>query len=537
MTRICRLLLFAFLALSPRSVIAAITVNTTSDMKAPNRECTLREAVQTAFDYSTGSLSFFYPECKTPTEQDVIEFTPGLGIIELLPANGVIDLSTDLTIRGPAEISGQGQSQIFRIGGAFAINLYDLTLTKGSSSGGGGALLVNGGAAIVEIDGCIFANNVANGTFGGAIAFNGWELTVRHSNFRENNAAAHGGAIGGGGNWTIEDSLFSGNTAFTGGGALDCDGGGEFFLRRSALTGNTAFGQPNPGNLDFTNGGGAVMSGCQTSINQSLFENNFAMGKLGGGALYLTSAGWGAVLESVFIGNKAGHGPQEVGSGGAIHAKGDLLVYRSAFEQNTAKGASGGGGLFFENSTSEVVNSVIRSNNSLYTESYTPKPPGPPDRAIGGAISVREDSYVKIINSTLTDNVGLNELYFLGNGSVVLKNTAIGAWQGQETCGGDTFLIFDGENGVSGRNAQSKEGATCMGIPTDLLQSNILLWTFPAIIPGPTLLTFSYLTPKFNPGTGTGDSKTCMDNPVLGIDILGKSRPENCTIGAVEIPH
>lgn len=543
MKKICLTLLFALLAFAPRPGAAEIMVNASGDVKMPgDGKCTLREAVQTAFDYSNGS-SLFYPECATGSGQDEIQFAAGVGTIELLPANGEINISSDLTIAGPATISGANQTRIFRISTEIFVQLFDLTLTQAVWGGSGAALLVQGGAAIVEIDGCKFTQNTSS--IGGAIAFHGWELTVRKSVFSQNYSTYHGGAIGGGGNWDIQDSFFENNTAETGGGALDCDGGGQLKILRSAFSMNQAFGLPEISD-NYTSGGGAVMSGCETNIIHSLFEMNMALGQVGGGGLYLTSAGKGQVVETVFVGNSAGWGIKQFGSGGGIHAKGDLIVHRSAFEQNSAKGGFGGGAIFFHNSESEVVNSVLQGNYSKKDETMTPKMPEitPGD---GGAIAAVGDTQLRILNSSLAYNYGTNELFFFsGTGDVTLKNTLIGAWKADATCGGDVALIFNGDDQETdcnpadkkdGCNAQSKQGATCQGIPETLDDGGILLKTFNATIPGSTPLTFAYVNPKFMPqGAGKGDSSTCKNAPVGGVDILGNLRIDTCTIGAVEKP-
>jgi hypothetical protein len=127
------------------------------------------------------------------------------------------------------------------------------------------------------------------------------------------------------------------------------------------------------------------------------------------------------------------------------------------------------------------------------------------------------------------------------------SNTLIGAWTADATCGGDTAFIFDGDgentdckrsDKLIGCNAQSEKGATCPGIPQVLLPASPLLKTFNATVPGGTPLTFSYIVPKFTtPAAGRGDTATCKNGPVGGVDILGNFRIDTCTIGAVEKPN
>ena len=170
----------------------------------------------------------------------------------------------------------------------------------------------------------------------------------------------------------IKDTIFLGNLALKGGGALDCENGGELDIERSVFTYNNANGLENDPTcsgqgppIGCTEGGGAIMSGCKTDILHSLFEANFAYGQLGGGGLLLTDGPKSTITQSVFRWNGAGFGAptiSNIGQGGAIFARGNVLIDSSAIQENWVKGS--GGGIFFENSDSQVVNTVLLANHA-----------------------------------------------------------------------------------------------------------------------------------------------------------------------------
>ena len=168
----------------PRTVhrhpAGAITVTVTADNTISGMGgCTLREAVQRAFDLASGNTST-YPECTTVTGTNVIDFKPGLGAITLDKNLGYIFLSSPLTIKGKQQaISGGALTQIFRISGDLTVTLEGLELEGRVHRGGrrrhpGRRRLGDPGD-----QGLRFRRNLAD--FGGAISFNGLTLDVRTS--------------------------------------------------------------------------------------------------------------------------------------------------------------------------------------------------------------------------------------------------------------------------------------------------------------------------------------------------------------------
>jgi hypothetical protein len=528
-------LTFAQLAALPRPA-GAITVTVTADNKMSGMGgCTLREAVQRAFDLAGGNTST-YPECTTVTGTNVIDFNRGLGTITLDKNLGYIFLSSPLTIKGKQQaISGGTETQIFRISGDFTVTLEGLELRDGFIEGGGGAIQVDGGSATLVIKDCDLRRNLAD--FGGAISFNGLTLDVRSSRFTANGSAkGRGGAIFGGHNWMIKDTIFLGNLALKGGGALDCEGGGELDIERSVFTYNNATGLENDPTcsgqgppIGCTEGGGAIMSGCKTEILHSLFESNYAYGQLGGGGLLLTDGPKSTITQSVFRWNGAGFGAptiSNIGQGGAIFARGNVFIDSSAIQENWVKGS--GGGIFFENSDSQVVNTVLLANQAKLDNG---------EGSNGGAIAGLGSGLLEITNSSLVDNIGSSELFFFGNGFVWLKNSLIGTTTADSTCDGvPPSQIVNGTNGFDGRNAQSPGiVATCEKVAPELTSTLLADGEFAALLPGGYKLNFQYPLGKFLTVTsGKGVKAVCQGAPVAGKDILGNPRTETCTIGAFE---
>jgi predicted outer membrane repeat protein len=137
------------------------------------------------------------------------------------------------------------------------------------------------------------------------------QLTVTHCLF-QNNDAGSGAAIGmEGGNATIEDSTFTGNTA-DGGAAIDVFSNATFkvdmSIDRCTFSGNTAKSY----------GGGAILiellnAGSSVRISNSTFTGNTAPGANGQGAAINAGAAPVSITNCTIAGNTAGP------SGGAVY--------------------------------------------------------------------------------------------------------------------------------------------------------------------------------------------------------------------------
>ncbi|MEM7052900.1 MAG: CSLREA domain-containing protein [Acidobacteriota bacterium] len=530
--------LFLTLATAGSAHGNTITVNWPQDDNTPNDgRCTLREAVQAAQDDNMNQSN---QDCAWGEDTDTIVFAgseipAGTSII----LNTQIQLSSNLIIRGPATIEGTGSERLFRIGGSFDITFRDLTLTKGNETGAGGALLINSPGAKVTIEKVKFRDNVAENN-GGAISSSNAKITIRDSEFTLNQTTNVGGALRGS-NITIEDTLFNDNTAELGGGAIYCASGSQtqpIVIRRSAFESNTAWGEEEAGTQ--TTGGGAIMSNCHLQIEDSEFVANMAFGVVGGGAIMHGHAGVAHITRSVFRLNSTGFGSLNQGAGGAIFAFGQLFLDRSVLTDNVARSGRGGGALYFENSLgSQVSNSVLMGNIAQMDENHFLQQP-PQQPSPGGAITVKQDSEIEIIHSTIAWNYGESDIDYhtsTANGFVAFQNSLIVGAFTKETCGGDG-IFYGGETVQSGGNLQSQEPATptCPEVPTAELKLSVDNGDFGVSTPS-GLLKFDYPAPDyFGPAIGAGVATFCSNPPISTRDLLNTGRNLPCDIGAVEVP-
>lgn len=333
---------------------------------------------------------------------------------EVTAPETVVDGGGLITLRGQG--SRIFSHRTFGTLGSSTLTLRSLTLSGGRASGGGDtAGEANGGAVrsvfgaaqpqfrpALVVESVIFRDNDATlGAVpagrdaydygGGAIYSQGGSVTVRDSQFLDNDAVnGAGGAIhilqSG---LTVEGSSFSNNTALGAtprdslGGAIAVDGlggeGGLLRVERSSFSNNRAY-----------NSGGAIhvnmyenSSGAQ--INNSSFVGNAVVGgaraqggAIGGGG---TSSGGATgnpgvtISGSLFAGNSVRRtvgfegAASEDGSGGALAfpQRVRLSISNSTFEGNQAFGSSfnaNGGALYVVNNTDPFeINGATFANN------------------------------------------------------------------------------------------------------------------------------------------------------------------------------
>lgn len=351
-----------------------------------------------------GSLRRMLEKAAAREGIDDVAFEPNLAGTVFLAEQLEIREGNDVRILGPGNqsvaISGGGETRVFYVEAA-SLGLNNLRVVEGFStdfpkvpeeingipvappapgvfSSGGGILNIGGS---LEIDYVSFEHNETGGILnaenplgrnyvglGGAIAnFFGAELNVSNSRFANNLAIGSGISAGG----AIEIDAFSRasitNTSFTRNRAETLLGGVETII------------DPNdPQSFQGAAVGGAVKAsgGSELSITHSYFLNNSVVagdGVAGIGPRGGFAAGGGAVgsqalsllvgvlmdyptetqiLNSRFIANQAQGGDGIGGSaggpglGGAVVNWGasELLLSRSYFAANTARGGNGGNG-------------------------------------------------------------------------------------------------------------------------------------------------------------------------------------------------
>ncbi len=224
--------------------------------------------------------------CPAGTSHDIITLTEDITLSEPLPhINGTI------TIEGNGHtISGDNQFRIFTVIGR-KLTINNLTLTRGSAEGNGGAILVRNNAELVvnnstfaknEVKYLPLGDNSYTGGLGGAIgahhSFNG-RITIHNSVFRGNHAQTGGGAIYlNGGTMTISGSTFSFNIGQGFGGAVEISRGWAN-IENSTFQGNSS---ANGGGISITDGT-VNMTHLTMLYNASSYAEGDAIRLWGGG--------------------------------------------------------------------------------------------------------------------------------------------------------------------------------------------------------------------------------------------------------------
>ena len=316
-------------------------------------------------------------------------FWNGTGIANINGTNFVLNTALGAN-------ADQGGGAIFNAGGT--INIIDAYFDRNSAtgaSGSGGAILNDLGSLTLENS--LFEENTAVRA-GGAIEENSTEnsyLTILSSNFLNNEAIGgpgNGGAIHitGAGESMITTSIFTENVASNQGGAL---WNGSGIMTVDSISANLNEAQ---GNIATNGGGGAIYNNAGLLVvqNESVFEDNAAVGVSGSGGAILNYFGIAQLSNTTFDINHANR------AGGAIEVvNGEVMVANIEFNSNTANGtpndAPGNGGAIHAGGQSIVtVDSSSFSGNLSNNE--------------GGALWNDSSSVMTISVSTLDSNISEN---------------------------------------------------------------------------------------------------------------------------------
>ena len=215
-------------------------------------------------------------------------------------------------------------------------------------------------AAINTIN-ATFTNNSTTdkNSFGGAI-FNGGKIGSINANFDGNTSASYGGAIVNAGEISSISGKFTNNQAKIAGGAIVTSD-----VSNETLTLNA--------NLK--------------EIKNSIFENNKATGKSGGGGAIINNQ-----LTNTLNINSSSFNSNSANDGGAIFNAGSLAVSNSTFTNNTAQRT--GGAIANVSDTKQKVNANLTVQNSNFYNNQSD--------AAGGAIYT--DSTLTVKNSNFYNN-------------------------------------------------------------------------------------------------------------------------------------
>ncbi len=430
-----------------RSVYAAsITVNGTADTIANDGQCTLREAIINANNDNTSGST----DCAAGSGSDTLILPAGTYVLTLsgfdnTSAGGDLDINSDITIIG----AGAGSTiirqtvateRVIHIVSNYTVNISGVTITggdEGNAQGGGG--VQNNGT--LTINNSVITGNTTTTNGGGVFNANG-ALVIQNVTFSGNSAAGRGGGLltTGTGTLSIRDSLFENNTAagnnsYDGGGAIHTDH--DITVQRTTFRNNTYTGSAH--------GGGAILAtGGITAISDSVFEGNQGDGN-GGGAIASAGDFFSPTLivtTSTFQNNTA---TGNFGEGGAINANGNLSVTRSTFDGNRANGndASGsgnGGGIIIINGDL-VLENVTMSGNRANRD--------------GGAVYYRADSSALLRNVTIASNTADADTNGVGSGGGVFST---GAGIGSDLVMNNSLLA--GNTGNTGRDCSGFIGSS-----------------------------------------------------------------------------
>ncbi|MCB9134594.1 MAG: beta-propeller fold lactonase family protein [Anaerolineales bacterium] len=555
---------FAFLLTRAEhaSALSTTTVTQTAIANDPaDGGCDLYEALQAIADVRNGSNSdgdgdlSHYHECGAgPAPHFVIFGGAAVGGVIKLPTtlNGnpfpyLPFVTDDVTITGPAVIDGGGSAvngHIFWTSAGGSLTLVNLVVQNGYTTGGGGAIIGLSGDDVINIIGCSFMNNTAEGN-GGAIDTAG-QINIMLSNFSGNKALGldlngndypgQGGAIHqtGYNNLTISLSNFAGNIATEGGGAI--------YTR--ADTGNisdTVF-NGNIVNDDapvefYSQGGAAINNGGNNSdsgilITRSAFNGNLSF-NAPGGAIFNAPDGYMHIYDSSFNANIAGT-LFYAEHGGAIYNQEVLDIQRVMFLANVAaSGVSindeeyGNGGAIANDRTG-----IASFANVSFTANGAP---GGHGGAIwnGNTQQGGPASYVYLYNDTFSLNTSLSNdgaaIYNQSDGSheVYVANTIVdGIGIGGNNC--NEALTSQGHNidsaNTCGFNQPGDQHDTGPGIKT--LDFN----------GGPLTSLLSHGLNPDSPAIDAGDPSVCANDYVHNLDQRSDPRPKGgaCDIGAFE---
>ncbi len=308
---------------------SSATVNTAEDEMNNDGDCSLREAIWSAY-FNTG-----IDACISGISSDTITFDPIIsgGTIDLhstliLESNINIDgsaLDSKITISGDPNGDGMGDVRVFSVSPNVTATFDSLFITKGYASGDGSGLFIYPGGN-VTVTNSTFSNNT--GSRGGGIFISaGSTLTITNS-VLSNNSAGYGGGIYNSGTLTVANSAFSNNTATIYGGGIDN------YYSTGALT-----------------------------VTNSTFSGN---GNAHGGAIYIN----GEITQKADITNSTFSGNWATFGAGIDTDGGTLNVKNSTFSANTANLIGEPAGIRIAGGTLNLSNTIIANSLKLGT------PPG-----------------------------------------------------------------------------------------------------------------------------------------------------------------
>lgn len=317
---------------------------------------------------------------------DIVEVSCGIYFEDTIVMKSGVTLRSDSGGPSCVTIDGSGLKRIILCSGVDASTRFEgLTFRNGYTSGHGpyyrgGAMLCNDGSAPQIVD-CVFEANIAEFSYGGALACVEASPTVLNCTFRSNRAMGHeeepgffsiGGAVACiGSTARFEGCLFQDNDGHTDGGAVYAD--------QSPLTIQSC---EFIGNIAGRDGGGIVCRSCAPVINDCVFTEN-SCGR-DGGAIDCWPVSSPIVVGCVLTGNRAGNG-------GGMYCRNysSPMVTDTWFEGNQTMNGLGGGVAVRQLSVPRFERCVFYDNSAV---------------SGGGALNFRDRGDAILVNCTLVAN-------------------------------------------------------------------------------------------------------------------------------------
>ncbi len=478
--------------------------------------------VTTTADSGNGSLR---NAIATANSGDTIQFAKGLTGKTITLKTGQLTLNKDLTIDGGGApgltISGNNASRVFYLDKEKQARIENLTIANGKTLGAGGGIDTRHESVLTlenvkvhnntsELGGGIRVGHLAKATIiDSSFVGNDGTLTNKHAGFSAG-AISHNESRG---QLIIRGTTFANNKGFNG-GAIYSISGVTFVVEDSIFRNNTAKNRAGGGAI-FTDGvssknySSGLANDGKIIIRRSQFEGNATEGE--GGALFL----WGygndkAILEdSSFINNAATKNSKGKAKGGAIWAKMGLDIRDVTFANNSA--TQQGGALWFESSQpANIINSTFSGNE--VTEDA------------GGALFIHTSTPVNITNSTIAYNTAGRAnggLWFSKRHNVTLKNSIVAFNQAGDSRQSQVgFQPKDGGGNLEFATSSRSMRVFDTGVVADPRLGNLTL------VDGSLIHPLQADSPAVNAGVTKGAPKT---------DQRGIQRDSRVDIGAFEL--
>ncbi|SDA60724.1 Ig-like domain repeat protein, partial [Methanobrevibacter millerae] len=232
--------------------------------------------------------------------------------------------------------------------------IYDTleTIEAPSVGGLGGAIYISGDGAVINTSKISYTTAYK----GGGIYVAGDDVTVNNTDFSNINAIEDGGAIyvsGHGGK--LYNSNFTNNTVTDDGGAIYWDGNNGIIYNITCIN-NNGTGTGIPRGTSSTKGGTIIITGNDTLLTKSHFENSYA-GYIGG-TIFITGNDVN-VTDSTFKNSTVG-----VGDGGTIYILGNYTnIVNCVIEDSSSP--QNGGAIYVEGHNATISAEFVNTNATV----------------------------------------------------------------------------------------------------------------------------------------------------------------------------